>query len=543
MNLSDLQKNLESIEARLTAIENNKSSHLTTQPTVFKSEEKSPEKKALTKPMSGNWLGVVGSICFVLAAGFIIELSIESGWLTHQKQLGLATLLGLALFAAGILLSTADKIYASFLPAAGATILYLTCFAAYQYYLLISFQTVIAITSIVSGLSIWFYIRFKHDIYAIIAAVGAYIAPVVSDVNTNAIFTLYYFIICSLTFATLSILVRSRILTVISSYLAFSITAFVGLNLNQNELIAIILLVNFLIFSMGTYFHTQLTQQEMTEIESWSFFPVLLIFYATVFYYISRIHPALAPWVSLGAAALLIGLYLSAKNWIPERHFSSRSMLFTFVTMVCFHSIYLELLPSIIKPWLFPFIVLGINPISSKSTPNPINTVFVIPLIALSLILGIEYLNILSHLLNTIHFRWAVVAMASLASLWYVFITHRTQWIQKEEYSYALLAATHLLAIACLYQLTTHYGSLAVSSSWLLYSLIVLGFAYIQNDIVVAKSVLIILFFAAGKALLYDAASTPTIIRTLCLILTGIVLYASGFVIRKMTRWGNKKTG
>ena len=491
--------------------------------------------------MSGNWLGIVASVCFILAAGFIVKLSIVSGWLTHEKQLGLATLLGLALFTAGILISSADKVYASFLPAAGATILYITCFAAYQYYLLISFQTVIAITSIVSGLSIWFYIRFKHDIYAIIAAVGAYIAPVVSNVDGNIIFSLYYFIICSLTFATLSIWVQSRTLTVIAAYLAISITAWVGLNLDQDGLIAIALALNFLIFSIGSYFHTHLTQQELTEKESWSLFPVLLIFYAMEYYFIGRIEPALAPWVSLLVAGILVGLYFSAKRWLPNRQFNSHIMILTFVTVVFFHSVYLELLPSVIKPWLFVIIVLGYGLNHTRIYLKKANAPLIVPIVALSAILGIEYLNIISHLILHFSLYWAIVSWASFASIWFAFLKHRQELALKDEYSYALLAAAHLLCIMGLYQITINYGSLAVSSSWLLYALIVLGVSFVRNDIIMAKSVLIVLSFAAGKALIYDASSTHAIIRILCLILTGIVLYTSGLVIRKMTQWKSEK--
>ena len=55
------------------------------------------------------------------------------------------------------------------------------------------------------------------------------------------------------------------------------------------------------------------------------------------------------------------------------------------------------------------------------------------------------------------------------------------------------------------------------------------------------KSAMLVLGFAAGKALLYDAASAPTTIRILCLLLTGAALYGSGFLIRKISGWKNEK--
>lgn len=537
----DIEKSLQALETRVSIIEKINGIVSSASPKQSKIiKNKKNVSKSTPKPMSGNWLGFVASVCFILAACFIVKLSIESGWLTHEKQLGVATLFGMALFTAGIIISSADRIYACFLPAAGATVLYLTCFAAYQYYMLISFQTVIAISTIISGISIWFYLRFKHDIYAIIAALGAYIAPLVAGIENNAIFSLYYFTICSLNFATLAIWVESRTLTMISAYLAISITAVVGLKLDQDVLIATVLVINFLIYSIGTLFHTQLTQKHLTEKESWSLFPVLLIFYAMEYYYLSRIDHTLALWVSLASAALLVGLYYSAKRWFPERRFNSRNVLLTFVTLVCFHAIYLGLLPLNLKPWLFAVIVFVYTFFHKKIKLIQWNIPFLIPFVAISAILGIEYLSILSHLVNSSGFSWSVVAWASFASIWFLLIQNREELAHKEEYYYVLLAAAHLLAIMSLYQLTIEYSTLAVSASWLTYVLIILWISTLRNDVLIAKSVLIVLFFAAGKALLYDASSTPTIIRTLSLILTGIVLYASGLVIRKKTNWKSK---
>ncbi|RUR19704.1 DUF2339 domain-containing protein [Legionella sp. km535] len=526
-----LEKKIEELQSRISSLESKL--EINKPPVEIAFQE---EVKVTPKPISGNLLGVVSSICFILAAGFIFKLSIDSGWLTHEKQLGLASLLGLALFAAGILISNTDKLYASFLPAAGSTILYLTCFAAFQFYFLISFQTVIAITCIITAISLWFYIQFKHDIYAVIAAIGAYSAPFVTNVDTNAFFSLYYFIICSLTFATLSIWVQSRTLTVISSYLAISITAIIGLNLHMNAIIASALALNFLIFSMATYFYTRLTHNALTVKESWSLFPVLLVFYAMEYYYISRMNPALASLVSIAAAAFLVGLNLSAKRKSPDSILSSSGLVLTFVTLVFFHSIYLELLPPEIKPWLFVIIVIGYSQLHEKICLKSISNIKIIPIIALSSILGIEYLNMLSHLLLQFNLPWAVVSWFSFLSLWFVIIKHYSVLIKNKNYIYSILAAAHILCIMALYQMTINYGSLAVSGSWLIYALIVLSFSYIKNDLIMAKSVLIVLSFAAGKALIYDAASTPNIYRTLSLILTGIVLYTSGLVIRRMAR-------
>lgn len=543
MKSVNVEKSLQALETRVSTVEKIINSVFPIKHSKSTQEKKSnTRQKSIQKPMSGNWLGFVAAVCFILAACFIVKLSIVSGWLTHEKQLGVATLFGMALFTGGLVISNADRMYACFLPAAGATVLYFTGFAAFQYYLLISFQTVIAITTVVSGISIWFYLRFKHDIYAIIAALGAYIAPIVAGVENNAIFSLYYFTICSLNFATLAIWVESRTLTLISAYLAISITAIIGLKIHQDVLIAAVLAINFLIYSIGTLFHTQITKQQLTEKESWSLFLVLLIFYAMEYYFLSCIDQTFASCASLAAAALLVSLYNSAKRWSPGRRFNSRNVILTFVTLVCFHSIYLGLLPLSLRPWLFPLIVSGYTLFRARLSSIQWSIPFLIPFVALSAILGIEYISMLSHLLSGRELSWSAVAWVSFASIWHFLIQNRKELGDKEEYCYVLLAAAHLLAIMSLYQITTEYGTLAVSASWLTYVLILLQVSTLRNDVLIAKSVIIVLFFAAGKALLYDASSTPTLIRALSLILTGVVLYASGLVIRKKTNWQSKSS-
>ncbi len=543
MDLNNIAERLNSIEQRLSLIESKleiRSQANLPEPEAAKLTQQADEIDTFIQPAkAGNWLGIVAVICFVLAAGFIIKLSIQSGWLTPQRQLVLAILFGISLILLGIKLLNTDRSHASLLPAAGAIILYLTAFAAYRLYFLISFQTAIMLTSIISGLCIWLYIKIKHDLYAIIAAIGAFLGPIVLELSNNAIFSLYYYIICSLTFATLSIWVRSRTLTVISAYLAILVTSYIGFKLDQDLLIAVVLALYFFIYTLGTYFHTRITQRQLTEKEAWSLFPVLLIFYVMEYYFIDRIHPGLAPWVSLGFTALLIGLYLYAKKWFPGQLYSSQLVVIVFTTIVCFHSIYLELLPTAIRPWLFVVITLGKSIAAKKNQPK-ISHLSLFPALVLLLIVGIEYINILSHLTVEFNLSWFIVALAAFASTWLALIVHHDTLVGKDEYVYyLLLGAAHLLAVTGLYQLTNHYSSLAVSAAWLFYAVCVINFAMLRKDKMMAKSALIILAIAAGKALLYDASSTPTIVRILSLILTGAVLYGCGLFIKKMSDWKN----
>ena len=512
-------------------------------PTRAAFEAPVPPAAAVPKESSGNWLGVVAIICFVLAAAFIIKLSIASGWLTPERQIGLAVLFGLGLIAAGFALIKSDREYSSLLPGGGIIILYLAVFAAHRVYSqpLITFEVAISMASIVSALCVWLYTQIREDMYPITAAVGSYCAPLILSLGSESTFAVYYFLLCSLSFSVISIWVRSRTLTLVSAYLAIFMTALIGLGLGQDKLIAGMLALHFLTFSAGTYLYTRQNKKPLTESESGSFLPALLFFYAMEYYYINRIQPDLAPWLSLGFAAVLLGLYLAAKKMFPEGNLGSQPMILAFITVVCFHSFYLELLPADLRPWLFGLIVIGLSLPAVKLAGQRKDGPFRIPVLALFAVLAIEYLAMVSHLLSGNDMRWLAVSMFALGSLW-VLIDFKGGELAGNGYG-PLLGSAHLLAVLGLYRLTTDIGSLQVSASWLFYAVCVIAFAFARRDEDMAKSAMFVLALAAGKALLYDAASAPTVVRILCLLLTGAALYGSGFLIRKISGWKTGKAG
>lgn len=539
----ELEKRLTDIEARLTNIELS----LKISPPVFSTSQKqkpivSAPHDIIPRPIAkpGIWLGLTAIICFVLAAGFIVKLSIDSGWLTPFRQIGIATLFGLSLITTGFALLSSDRAYASLLPATGIIVLYLTVFAARQYYFLISLPSAIIMTAFISLLCITLYIRIRHDAYAVIAAIGAYLTPVFLDLNILALFSLDYFLLCSLAFATISIWTRSRLFIILAAYLAIFVTGFTGFGLPSPSLVAVVLLLHFLIFSIATFLYTFITKQQLSEHEAWGFFPVLLLFYALEYYFIALIYPAVAPWVSLAFAIFLLSLYFAAKKLMDKSELHSETMLLSFITLVFFHSIYLKLLPYDVRPWLFIFFIL-IFTFFPRVTVLKKNSAFVIPCIAMFIILSIEYANIVFHLIIDFKPSWLIVAIASFASIWLLLIHRAADFMKHPESDYILLSAAHLLAVTALYQITTYYGSLAVSASWLFYALGIISIAVVRRDKIMATSALFVLSFAAGKALLYDAAAAPTIVRILCLLLTGAVLYSSGLWFRHIAEWPRGK--
>ncbi|HEY1629905.1 MAG TPA: DUF2339 domain-containing protein [Rhizomicrobium sp.] len=539
MDSDSLGLRLKAIETRLTRIE--ETLKLAPAAVVAPAAPKPaatlpPRAKPEFKP--GNWLGVIAVICFVLAAGFIVKLSIESGWLTPARQIGLAGLLGFALIATGLALLRADRAYASLLPGGGVVVLYLTTFAAHRLYGLIGFEPAILITGCVSGVCVFLYTEIKHEAYAITAAVGAYVSPVILGLGTAEVFSLYYFVICSVAFATISIWLRSRVLILISAYLALFMSGAIAIGISgQEKLLASLLALQFVIFTTGTVAYTVLHKTPMREAEAWAALPVLTLFYAFEYFLLDGITPSLAPWISLGFAGLLVALYFGARRLIAEG-LSSQSLIMAFATIVVFHSGYLVLWPDDYKPYLLAPIVLGLAFVPGELRWGSHWRPGIIPAIALLIVAAIGYVTIVTDLAED---RSATVAagMLGFLAMWAA-LAFAPKLRQRTANGHLLLGAAHVLAVLGSYYLTHDISSLAVSASWLFYAVAVLAFAYIRKDKVMAQSALFVLGFAAGKALLFDAANAPTVVRIFCLLLTGVVLYGCGLFMRRVNDWGKE---
>ncbi|HEY8278796.1 MAG TPA: DUF2339 domain-containing protein [Bdellovibrionota bacterium] len=537
----ELERRLDRIETRLDALENALGKPVAQKqapvPPKVTRPAPSPAVKSAkpeTEASSGNLLGAVGMICVLFAAAFTIKLAIDSGWLTPERQLGLAAVLAFGLIGVGLHLLESDRAYASLMPATGVVILYFTVFAAHRFHQLIDFEAALAGTSCVSLVSLWIYARIRHDIYPVAAAVGSYVAPFLFSLGTVSDFSLYYLLLCSLSFALISIWVESRTLTLVAAYLAIATTTLVGGQLQDPQTLAWILPLHFLIFAGGTLLYSVQAKKGLTETEAWSFFPLLLFFYAAEYFFLRQVTPTMAPWFSLGFAVVLIGLYLLAKNSAAGASLHSSGMILAFATVVFFHSFYLTILPEDMRPYLFVLIVLGFAFLPSKKGASGN---FLVPKFAAAAILLTEYFRMAQILLsrNDAGWNWIILSLISSGALYVLFLLREGE--KEESPGLFILSAAHGLAVLALYRIAYDTGSLAVSGSWLAYSIAVLGAGLARKDRVMVRSSMLPLAFAAGKALLYDVSSAAAPVRIVCLLVTGAVLYACGFLIRKTESW------
>ncbi len=494
------------------------------------------------KVSSMNWLAVLAIACFIAAAGFIIQVSIESDLFTPNLQVILAGVLGVALIGAGLLMMRFDIKYSAYLPASGITVLFLTVLAANLYYPILSMHEAIVGITIISALSIGLYYYVREEVFALVAIVGTYLSPITLNIFKPSEAIVAYFCIYTITFSIVGLLFKSRAIWIVLMYLSMFATAIVGMSIKVDIFLMSALAAQFTICMVGVIIYVIKYKISLNSTKVWFYFPAILIFSNIEIAYMSHINSDLLPWMGIGFALISSVVYLGIKHKIKDSE-EVQGMLLTTAMLGILNSWYLNLFPRSLDAWILPVIVIGY--LLFKKMPKLINSntykPYRIAIFIVRVIFVFQYLKLILEpvgLANTeLDLNKIAASIVSAAALWGAVLLRKSSSSLLLKHETFLLGVTHVLTIKALYNLVEHFGSLAVSGVWLSYSIAVICFAFAKLDKAMARSSMLILVLAAGKALLYDASFAPTKIRIICLLITGIVLYGAGYMMRRISNW------
>lgn len=477
-------------------------------------------------------LPLIAVICFVLAAVFLVKLGIDSGWLTPIRQWGILCLLGFALTGAGRLFDQIEKNYRAYLSASGCVVLYIASFASSLYFQILSPEISFSMAGLVSLLSLQLFDYHRSEVFSVVTSIGTYLSPLLMGTQIDLLLHGAYFVLWAAIFSTFSVDLKSRSLVLTSSYFGIGVfTLLFSRSTESHELIAIILVLiaQFAIFAYGVYSYSIRNQARLTAEESLYYLPALLFFYGTTYFFLNKLTPDFAPWISLLFCGFLGSLYFFAQKKL--QNLQSEALVQGFFAVVLFHSGYLQILPEQSKPWLVPTFLL-LNYISERKKDFPQLSKY---LKAAFFLMGLlEFASLTFKLVSESNLE---SLPASLATLLIGIFVYFKQARLNQNHNRIFLSLVHCLAILILYRLFYDFGTFAVSLGWGLYSTLILAAASWKKDRDLAESSLLVLVITSLKALLYDASHAASGLRILSLLLTGAVMYGAGYYFRKIRAW------
>lgn len=502
------------------------------QPLDYKDSFSDNSKKIVKKNKEGgNLLGYIGSACILLASILLIKLSIDAGWLTPIRQCILAAIFAVGLIIFPFFIKLKDQGYINFLPAIGIVILHLTTYGAVFYHNLFSPVLGILAISLIGLLSLWLLTKFKEDTYAFLSIFGIYVGIVLFHESFLQItIVALYLLIWDVLFVLFAINLKRRFIIAISSYLAFTLVALIGLsqvpgNLDSNYEIIAIQSIQFVIFVLATILFSIKNKMQLTQSEAWSFFPVIILFYGQQYFFLDRISHNFATFFSLAFALFLLTIYHIAKFKMKEKELESAAVIYSLCSLMIFHSIFVVELNNVSRI----IFSLGIMVLIACFQERIItNKHFRGPLFISTLIIFCGYILVLCDEINyglllffgILFGAIFLVASSKLSNSW----------------SSILLNLGHLQMFVALYRFKQIISSFVIAPLWTGYALAILYWANTRKDKEMAQGAVLLIIIGLGRFFLFDFADLGGGQQILSLFIIGSLIFISGYFYRNTIR-------
>jgi len=125
-----------------------------------------------------NWFAIIGGIAVVLGIGFFLKLAFDNNWINDIGRIALGVVVGIGFLGVGEYAQRRVPRWAQAVTASGTAVLYLTIYAAFGLYQMISPTAAFLLLAVVVTVAVLLALRYESLVIALLGLVGAFISPV-----------------------------------------------------------------------------------------------------------------------------------------------------------------------------------------------------------------------------------------------------------------------------------------------------------------------------------------------------------------------------
>lgn len=164
--------------------------------------------------IGGRWLNRIGILTLLIAAGFFLRYAFENEWIGPTGRVLIGLVSGLALAGYGEWLARRGmRYFAEGMTALGAGVVYLSGYAAWDFYELVPQPAAFAFLALVTAAVIGLSVRRDSQRLAALALAGGYLTPALLSTGTDAQVVLFsYLALLSASLLALALLRGFRVL-------------------------------------------------------------------------------------------------------------------------------------------------------------------------------------------------------------------------------------------------------------------------------------------------------------------------------------------
>ena len=143
--------------------------------------------------VAGRWLNYVGILALLFAVTFFLKYAFDNNWVGPRGRVGIGLLMGSALYPwSQRLLNRGYKYFSEGIAGLGAAVLYLSLWAGWHYYAIVSQSTAFALMIVVTAATMIVAVGRNSERIAFLALLGGLITPMLVSTGENhevALFT------------------------------------------------------------------------------------------------------------------------------------------------------------------------------------------------------------------------------------------------------------------------------------------------------------------------------------------------------------------
>lgn len=289
--------------------EENKSIITNAQPDEIK------EKIGLEENIGGKWFARIGIVALILGISFFLKYAFDNNWIGEAGRVAIGIIIGLAFVGAGEKFIRKYFNYCQIIIGGGIAILYLSIFAAFNFYHLIGQYPAFFLMALITVAGIFSSIRHYAKALFIVSILGGFLAPfLISTGENNQISLFSYILLLDLAILAISIFKKwheANLLGFIGTGIIFLAWAlefytkeFLGITMFFLTIFFIVYSVSALIYNLTKKEISSATEQVLT------FFVALSYFWTSFGILNEDYHDLMGFFVLTLAIYYILGAYL-----------------------------------------------------------------------------------------------------------------------------------------------------------------------------------------------------------------------------------------
>lgn len=289
---------------------------------------------SLEERIGGKLFARVGIVALVLGAAFFLKYAFDNDWIGETGRVIIGVFGGLSLLALGEKTIRKYFFYGQIVSGGGIAILYLSVYAAFNFYHLIGQMPTFAFMALVTAVGIALSLRYNAPSLIIVSTLGGFATPFLISSGTNQQISLFsYIILLDLAVLIVSIFKKWRWLNVIGflgTIIVF--TAWFDHFYTTDQLLStfLFLTIFFVIFSISSLAYNLYRKEKSTGVEQ------VLTLFSGIIYFLFSYSLLNADYHSImGLFTMMLAVYYFLWAYLVRLMTPEDKNLYQFLAFLC----------------------------------------------------------------------------------------------------------------------------------------------------------------------------------------------------------------